>query len=115
VLVQQCGADLVRARELVRESGALAVRGVLHSLAAWAGVDDGGGAVHAERLRPEGAEVDVEAVLLTEVGDGLLFQEGETEQSDLRLGGERTTLASPGLCSARVGPLTPAKANSRSS
>jgi hypothetical protein len=67
-----------------------------------------------ELLLPEIEEVDVEAVLLTEVGDGLLLQEVKPKQGDLLLGGERTTLASRGMSSARVWPLTLPKANSSS-
>lgn len=83
-------------------------------LAALAGVIEGGGAILEELLLPEGEAVNGEAVLLTDVGDGLLLQEVEAEQGDLLRGGVVTALPGHGCSSARVLPRTPAKANSRS-
>jgi hypothetical protein len=114
VLLHQLGENLVLALEFVFEGSDLAVLRVLRGLEAFAGIGEGGGTVLEELFLPEVEEVDVEAVLLTEVGDRLLLQEVETKQSDLLLRGKVTTLASHGMSSARVLPLTPRKANSSS-
>jgi len=67
-----------------------------------------------ELFLPQIEEVDGELMFLTDVRDGLLLQEVETKQSDLLLRGKMTTLASHGMSSARVLPLTLRKANSSS-
>jgi hypothetical protein len=114
VLLHEFGEGLVLTLELLFEGSDLAAPGALHSLGAFAGVGEGGGTVLEERFLPEVEEVDGEVVFLTEVGDGLLLQEVEAKQGDLLLRGKVTTLASQGMSSARVLPLTPRKANSSS-
>jgi hypothetical protein len=114
VFLQQLGQYLVLALELVREGSEWAVLGVRVGFAACAMVLEGGGAVVEELLPPEVEEVDGEVVLWAEVRDGLLLQEVETKQGDLLLRSEVTTLPSHECSSARVLPLTPAKANSSS-
>src|SRR5436853_6833589 len=114
MLLHQLGENLVLALEFVFEGSDLAVLRVLRGLEAFAGIGEGGGAVLEELFLPEVEEVDGEVVLLTDVGDRFLLQEMKTEQGDLLLGGERTTLATHDKSSARVLPLTPAKANSSS-
>jgi hypothetical protein len=81
---------------------------------ALAGVLEGGGAVLEELLLPEVEEVYGQALLLADVGDGLLLQEVEAEQGDLLFGREVAALPGHGSSSARVLPLTPAKASSSS-
>src|SRR5262249_20418523 len=108
------GEDLVLALELVFEGSDLAVLRVLRGLEALAGVGEGGGTVLEELFLPEVEEVDAEVVFLTDVGDGLLLQEVEAQQGDLLLRSDRTTLTSHDISSARVLPLTRAKANSSS-
>src|SRR6478672_124993 len=114
MLLQQLGEDFVLALELVLEGGDLLVLGVLVGLAAFAGVSEGSGAVLEELLLPEVEEVHGEVVLLADIGDRLLLQEVEAEQGDFLLGGVVTALAGHQSSSARVLPLTPAKANSSS-
>src|SRR5262249_62017325 len=96
------------------EGSDLAVLGVLAGLAALAGVSEGSGAVLEELPLPEVEEVHGQVVLLADVGDGLLLQEVEAEQGDLLFRSEVPTLPGHGCSSARVWPLTPAKANSSS-
>jgi hypothetical protein len=108
VLLHQLGEDLILALELVLEGSDLEVLVVLAGLAALAGVVEGGGAVREELLLPEVEEGDGEVVLLADVGDGLLLQEGESEQGDLLFRGKVPALTSHGYSSARVLPLTPA-------
>src|SRR6478736_5535715 len=112
MLLHQLGEDLVLAVELVLEGSDLDVLGVRAGLAALAGVIEGSGAVLEELLLPEVEESDGKVVLLTDVGDGLLLQEVESEQGDLLFRGKVTALPRHGSSSARVWPLTPAKANS---
>ena len=114
MLLHQLGQDLVLALEFVLQSSDLAVPGVLGGLAVFAGVLEGGGAVLEELLLPEVEEVDVEVVLLTDVGDGLLLQKVEAKQGDLLLRAEVTALPGHESSSARVFPLTPPKATSSS-
>jgi hypothetical protein len=114
VLLHEFGEDLVLALEFFFKGSDLAVLGVLQSLEAFAGIREGGGAVLEELFLPEVEEVDGEVVFLTEVGDGLVLQEVETEQGDFLLRGKVTTLASHESSSGRVLPLTPPKANSSS-
>jgi hypothetical protein len=114
MLLHEFCENLILTLELVFEGSDLAVLGVLQSLMAFAGIGEGGGTVLEELLLPEIEEGDVEVVFLTDVGDGLLLQEVESEQGDLLLGGKVTTLASHDRSSARVLPLTLPKANSSS-
>src|ERR1700689_1783863 len=114
MLLHEFGEDLVLALELVPEGGDGAVLGVLAVLAAFAGVVEGSGAVLEELFLPEVEEGDGEVVLLADVGDGLLLQEVEAEQGDLLFGGKVPALSRHECSSARVLPLTPAKANSNS-
>jgi len=114
VLLHQPGEDLVLALALVLEGSDLDVPGVLTGLAAFAGVVESGGAVLEELLLPEVEEGDGEVMLLADVGDGLLLQEVEPEQGDLLFRGKVTALSRQGNSSARVLPLTPAKASSSS-
>src|SRR4029453_13281127 len=88
MLLHQLGEDLVLALEFFLESSDLAVLGVLAVFVAFARVVEGSGAVLEELPLPEGEEVNGEVVLLAEVGDGLLLQEVESEQSDLLLRGK---------------------------
>jgi hypothetical protein len=114
MLLHEFGENLVLALELFFESSDLAVLSVLQSLSAFAGVSEGGGTVFKELFLPEVEEVDVKGMFLTDVGDGLLLQEMEAKQRDFLLRGKVTTLASHGMSSVRVLPLTPRKANSSS-
>src|SRR5262245_4811601 len=114
MLLHELGEDLVLALELVLEGGDLAVLGVLVGLAALAVILEGRGAVLEELLLPQVEEVNGQAMLLTDVGDGLVLQEVEAEQGDLLLGGVVTACPGHQCSSARVLPLTPAKASSRS-
>src|SRR5215472_751430 len=114
MLLHQLGEDLVLTLELVFQGCDLAVLGIFAGLAAFAGVLEGSRAVLEELLLPEVEEGHGEVVLLTEVGDGLLFQEMEPEQADFLLRGEVTAWLGHQRSSARVLPLTPAKANSSS-
>src|SRR4029453_19061476 len=101
MLLHEFREDLVLALEFVFEGSDLAVLGVLQSLGAFAGVGEGGGAVLEELFLPEVEEVDVEVVLLTDVGDGLLLQEVEAKQGDFLLRGKVPTLATHNNSSAR--------------
>src|SRR5690242_10447864 len=92
MLLHEFGEDLVLTLEFFFEGSDLAVLGVRDGLAVPVGFGEGGGAVVEELLLPEVEEVDGEVVLLADVGDGLLLQEVESEQGDLLLGGEVTTL-----------------------
>src|SRR5438477_7465170 len=114
MLLHQLGEDLVLALELVLEGSDRSVLGVLAGLAAFAGVIEGGGAVLEELLLPEVEEGHGEVVLLADVGDRLLLQEVEAEQGDLLFRGKVPALPRHECSSARVLPLTPAKANSSS-
>src|SRR5947209_2588797 len=114
MLLHEFGEDLVLALELVPEGSDGAVLGILTALAAFAGVVEGGGAVVEELLLPEVEEGDGEVVLLTDVGDGLLLQEVEAEQGHLLFRAKVPALTRHGSSSARVLPLTPAKASSSS-
>jgi len=104
----------VLALELVPEGGDGAVLGVLAGLAALAVVGEGSGAVLEELLLPEVEEGNGQVVLLADVGDRPLLQEVEAEQGDLLFRAEVTALPGHGFPSARVLPLTPAKASSSS-
>jgi hypothetical protein len=114
MLLHEFGEYLVLALEFVLESGDLVVLVILNSLEAFAGVDEGRGTILEELFLPQIEEVDGELMFLTDVRDGLLLQEVETKQGDLLLRGKVTTLASHGMSSARVLPLTLRKANSSS-
>ena len=114
MLLHEFGEGLVLALELVSGGGDGAALGVLAVLAAFAGVVEGGGAVVEELLLPGVEAVDGQVVLLADVGDGLLLQEVESEQGDLLFRGKVTALPRPECSSARVLPLTPAKAYSSS-
>jgi len=114
MLLHEFREHLVLTLEFFFESSDLAVLGVLQSLAAFTGVGEGGGAFLEELLLPEVEEGDGKVVFLTDIGDGLLLQEVEAKHRNLLLGGKVTTLASHGISSERVLPLTPRKANSSS-
>src|SRR5436305_12075132 len=114
MLLHQLGKDVVLDAELVLQGGDLAVLAILRGFATFAVVFEGRGAVLEELLLPQVEEVDREVVLLANVGDRLLLQEMESEQGDLLFRREVPTLASHGRSSARVLPLTPAKASSSS-
>ena len=114
MLLHEFGEDLVLALQLVLEGGNHFVLGILVGLAVFAGVGEGSGAVLEELLLPEVEEGDGEVVLLAEVGDGLPLQEVESEEGDIVLRGKVMALPRRGYSSARVLPLTPAKASSSS-
>ena len=100
------------ALQLGLELGDLLVLGVSAVLAAFVVTGEGGGAVLEEELLP-GVEVgDGEAVFFADVGDGDLVEEVLSEQGDLLLRGKVTALTAHGCSSAKVLPLTLAKANS---
>jgi hypothetical protein len=112
VLLHEFGEDFVLALELVLEGGDLTVFGVKFGLAAFAGVIEGRSAILEELLLPEVEEVNGEVVFLADVGDGLLLQEMKSEQGDLLVRGKVAALTRHVSSSARVLPLTPAKASS---
>jgi hypothetical protein len=114
VLRHQLGEDLVLDPEFVLQGSDPFVLGVLVGLAVFAGGIEGSGAVLEELLLPELEEVDGEVVLLAEVRNRFLFQEVESEQGNLLLGGKVATFSGHECSSARVLPQTPAKANSSS-
>jgi hypothetical protein len=114
MLLHQFGQDLVLALEFVLEGSDLTVFAVGVGFATFARVLESSSAVVEELLLPQVEEVHGKVILLTDVGDRLLLQEMEAKQSDLLLRSEVTTLPSHECSSARVLPLTPAKANSSS-
>ena len=100
--------------ELLLEKSDGAVPGVGVGLAAFVVGGEGGGAVVEELLLPGGEEVDGDAEFFADVGDGDFLDEGEPEGGDLLRRGVVAALSGQGYSSARVLPLAPAKANSRS-
>jgi hypothetical protein len=112
VFLHEFGEDFVLALEFVLEGSDEAILGVGSGFAALAGFVKGGGAILEELLLPEVEKVNGEVVFLADVGDGLLLQEVESEQSNLLLWGKVAALSRHECSSARVLPLTPAKANS---
>src|SRR5947209_83551 len=114
MLLHQLGEDLVFALELLLEGSDGAVLGVGIGLAAFVVAGEGGGAVVEELLLPGVEEVDGDAEFFTDVGDRDFLDEVESESGDLLFWGIVAALPSHGISSARVLPLTPAKANSRS-
>jgi hypothetical protein len=88
VLLHQLGEDLVLAAELVLQGSDLAVLGVVNGLAGPARGSEGGVAVLEELLLPAVEEVDGDAVVLAQVGDGGLLQEVQAQDGDLLLGAE---------------------------
>ena len=112
MLLHQLGEDLVLALELGLQVGDLFVLGVGGGLAAFVMGGEGGGAVLEELFLPVVEEGDGDAVLFADVGDGDFIEEVLAEQGDLGLRGEVAAFSGPGWSSARVLPLTPAKASS---
>src|SRR5881227_1693554 len=114
MLLHQLGQDLVLALELGLQVGDLFVLGVGGGLTTLIVGGEGGGAVLEELLLPVVEESDGDAVSFAEVGDGDFVEEVLAEQGDLGLRGEVPAFSGHGWSSARVLPLTPAKASSRS-
>jgi hypothetical protein len=110
VFLHQLGEGFVLTSEFVLEGGEGAVLGVGIGLAAFVGGGEGGWAVLEELLWPVGEEGDGDAVLVTGIGKRDFFQERGPEKGALRLRGKGTTLPTQERSSARVVPLTPAKA-----
>src|SRR6516225_7645087 len=91
--------DFVLALELLLQGGDPLVLGV--GGASGAGLE-GGGAVLEELLRPAVEHRGVDAVLVTQIRDGDVFQEMESQDGDLLLGGEAlASLLGHGRTSAR--------------
>src|SRR5204863_6823312 len=99
---------------LGRKGGDLFVLGVGVGLAALVVAGEGRGAVVEELLLPGVEEVDGDAEFFTDVGDRDFLDEVQPACGDLLFRGIVAALPSHGISSARVLPLTPAKANSRS-
>src|SRR5262249_30553084 len=114
VLLHQLRENLVLAAEFVFQCGNGATLGVGVGLAAFVVGGEGGLTVLKELLLPVVEEVDGDAVLLTEIGDRSFLQEIGQENGDLLLRGEVAALSAHECFSARVLPLTPAKANTSS-
>ena len=102
------------AAEFVRPCGKSTILGVGVDLAAFVVGGEGGLTVFQELLLPVVEELDGDALLLTEIGDRGFLQEMGPENGDLLLRGEGAALSAPECSSARVLPLTPAKANTSS-
>jgi hypothetical protein len=114
VLLHQLGEGRVLALELGPAVGARLVPGVGVGLAALVGAGEGGLAVLEGEFLPGVEEGDADAVSFAGIGDRDLVEEVLAEQGDLLLSSEVTALPGHGGSSARVLPLTPAKANSYS-
>jgi len=114
VLLHPLGEDFVLALELLQKGSDLAILGVFGGLAAFAGLLEGRATVLKELLLPAVEERDGDAEFVAQVGKRDFFQEVEAEQGDLLLGTKVAALWGQGSSSARVWPLTPAKANSNS-
>jgi hypothetical protein len=114
MLLHEFRENFVFALEFFLQGSDGTVFGVLLGLAPFAGILEGGGTVLEELLLPKVEEINGEVMLFTDVGDRLLLQEVKTQEGHLLLRSEVTALLSHGYSSARVLPLTPAKANSSS-
>jgi hypothetical protein len=114
VLLHQFGEDLMLAAEFVLQGCDGAILDVGNGLAAFVVGGEGGGAVLEERFLPVVEVGDGDAVLLAQIRDGDFLQEMGPENRDLLLRGEVATLPAHEKSSARVLPLTPTKASSRS-
>src|SRR3982751_3158877 len=91
--------DLVLALELLLEEGNLPILGVAGATGAGF---EGGRAVLEELLLPAVEHGGVDAVLVTQIRDGDVFQEMEPKDGDLLLGGESlASLLGHGRTSAR--------------
>src|SRR5581483_8500679 len=112
--LHQLGEDLVLAPEFVLQGGDGAVLGVAIDFAASVVGGEGGGAVLEELFLPVVEVGDSDAVLFAQIGDGDFLQEMGPENGDLLLRSEVAALPAHECSSARVLPLTPTKANSRS-
>src|SRR5213082_1113130 len=112
MLLHQLREDLVLALELFLEGSDGAVLGVAIGFAAFVVAGEGGDAVVEELLLPGVEEVDGDAEFFTDVRDRDFLDEVEPESGDLLLRGVVAALSGHGCSSARVWPLTPAKANS---
>src|SRR5437588_4409473 len=112
MLLHEFGEDFVLALQACLQVGDLSIVGVGVRLAPLVVGGEGGGAVFEEGFLPEVEEVDGEAVLLADLGDGYFFDEVLSEQGDFLFGAEVATLLSHEGSSASVWPLTLTKANS---
>jgi hypothetical protein len=112
MLLHEFGEDLVLALEACLESGDGTVLGVGVGLAAFVAVGEGSVSVLEKDLLPGVEEADGDVVFLADVGDRDFIDEVLSEQGDLLLRTEVTTLPGHRCSSARVLPLTLPKANS---
>src|SRR5215813_6303558 len=112
MLLHQLGEDLVLALEFLLEGSNGAVLGVAVGLAAFVVAGEGQVAVVEELLLPGVEEVDGDAEFFTDVGNRDFLDEVEPKGGDLLLRGVVAALPGHECSSARVLPLTPAKANS---
>src|SRR5262249_24821819 len=104
--------DLVLAEELGLQGGDLLVLGVAVGLAALVVGGEGGLAVLEEQFLPVVEEVNGDTVLFAEIRDRDFVEEVLPQNGNLLLRGVVATLPGHGCSSARVLPLTLAKANS---
>jgi hypothetical protein len=102
----------VLALELGLRLGELLVLGAGIGFTAFVVGREGSGAVLEELLLPVVEEGDGNAVLFTEIGDRDLVEEVFSEQGDLGLRSKVAMGPAHNWSSARVLPLTPAKASS---
>src|SRR5262245_52283627 len=114
MLLHQLGEDLVLALQLSLEVGELSVLGGGTGLAALVASREGSSAVLEELLLPVVEEADGDAMFFPEVGNRDFVEEVLPEQGDLGLRGKVPSFPGHGCSSARVLPLTPAKASSSS-
>src|SRR5262249_55570699 len=99
MFLHQLREDFVLALELLLGEGDPLILGV--SGASGAGLE-GGGAVLEELLLPAVEDGGVDAVLVTQIRDGDVFEEIEPQEGHLLLGGESlASLLGPGKTSAR--------------
>src|SRR5215471_16979148 len=96
------------------ELGDPLVLGISSGFAALVVGGEGRHTVLEELLLPVVEEGDGDAVLFADVGDRNLVEQVLSEQGDLGFRGKVPTLPGHGCSSARVLPLTPTKATSRS-